>query len=106
MASWQEAAVYCRMCEKWLNGQMAIEDHLISKEHQKNNWRLRHLARATLRPVVDKVLFELEEAGVFARTLFALKIATRSPVKWFTPVKTFLLECITSIIHSDRPLHL
>ena len=104
MASWQERAVYCSICEKWLNGQTQLEDHLMGNKHRTLSQRLfRDLARATLRSVVNKVLLELEEAGVFARTLFALKIATRSPVKWFTPVKTFLLECIASIIHSDRP---
>ena len=41
----------------------------------------------------------LEEARVFAQTLFALRIVARRPVKWFTPVKTFLQECTTSIIH-------
>ena len=41
----------------------------------------------------------LEEARIFAQTLFALKIVARRPVKWFTPVKTFLQECTTSIIH-------
>ena len=85
---------------------MALEDHLIGRKHKKKKRLFHGFARVTLRSVVNKVLLELEEAGVFARTLFALKIATRSPVKWFTPVKTFLLECIVSVIHSDRPLHL
>ena len=101
MALWQENAVYCNICEYWLNGQLALEDHLRGRNHCKKKRRF-DLARATLRSVVNKVLLELEEAGVFAQTSFALKIVKRSPVKWFTPVKTFLLECIASIIHSDR----
>ena len=96
MALWQENAVYCNICEYWLNGQLALEDHLCGRNHCKKKRRF-DLARATLRSVVNKVLLELEEAGVFARTLFALKIATTSLVIRFTPVKTFLLECITSI---------
>ena len=108
MASWpaiiRETMWPAIIREAWLNG-----PEQIGKKHRTNKrrWSFHHgIAMFTLRSVVNKVLLELEEAGVFARTLLAMKIATRSPVKCFIPVKTFLLECITSIIHSDRPLHL
>ena len=103
-------AVYCALCHMWLNGPTQHQDHLIGKKHKKNKtrWQFFHsLARFTLESVVDTVLLEFEEARVFAQTAFALRIVMRSPVKWFTPVKAFLLECIrTSITHSDSPLDL
>ena len=33
----QDDAVYCEMCEMWLNGPTQWEDHKIGKEHKKHS---------------------------------------------------------------------
>ena len=105
MAWWPENSLPCKVCHTWMHNETAFEVHVMRKNHKKKEKRLHAFAQSVLNSVVDKVLLDFQEAGIYVRTLLAAKIATKSPVKWLVPVKKFLLQRITTIIHSDRPLH-
>ena len=82
-----------------------FDDHVRGKHHKKQEKGFDAFAQNCLRSVINEVLREFHEAGIYVRTLLAAKIATKSHAQWLTPVKKFLLQRITTIVHSDKPLH-
>ena len=96
----------CKVCHTWMHNEVAFEDHVMGKHHKKQEKRFHAFAQGVLHSVVDKVLLDFQEAGIYVRTLLVAKIATKSPVKWLAPVKKFLLQRTTTIIHSDPSLRL
>ena len=105
MALWPEIALPCKICNTWMPNKREFDDHVRGKHHKKQEKRSHAFAQSFLRSVIDEVLRDFHEAGIHVRTLLAAKIATKSHAQWLTPVKKFLLQRITTIIHSDKPLH-